>query len=155
MKRLLPFLFLPVLALAAPSTPITRGRLTTDIDGAGHSITNSPMATTNFVWDVVGSVTNNLPSGGGGVTIGDNQVTRISDSGTIYWMFFDDGEAIPVVDTDHLEIPYDNLTGKPDFAEKSELAGLVASTNLPALPESATVGDLVDSVNAIIGALHE
>ena len=96
----------------------------------------------------------NAPWGeGGGVTIGDNQVTRMSDSGTIYWMFFDD-EAIPIVDTDHLEVPYDNLTNKPDLAEKSDLARFVASTNLPSLSASSTVGDLVDAVNAVANALR-
>ena len=126
------------------------------LDFAKVSVTNAPWGessglTTNDVRAIVADATNGIPRG---VTIGENRVTRLSESGTIYWMFYDD-EAVPVVDIEHLEIPYDNLTDKPDFAEKSDLAGLVTSTNLPPLAASATVGDLVDRVNAVIGALHK
>lgn len=96
---------------AAPSTPITRGRLTTDLDAGGHTVTNSNLATTNFVWDVVGAVTNNLPTGGGITT---NDVKAI--------------------------------VGEEAYATR---------INLPPLPADATVGDLVDALNAVAAALRK
>ncbi len=77
MKRILAILLIAPAAFAAPQTPITRGRLTTDLDAGGHTVTNSNLATTNFVWEAVGTVTNNLPSGGG---ISTNDVRGLIES---------------------------------------------------------------------------
>ena len=158
--------------IAAPSTPITRGRLTTDLDAAGHSITNGPMATTNFVWEVVGAVTNNLPSGGmdgGAVT---NIVEGILTGATNGMVKVEDGQVL----LDDAEISasaatlgflavgdlraggsaayYGGEDEDHELAVKADIASCASRTNLPPLSASATVGDLVDRLNEVIGALR-
>ncbi len=165
MKRILAILLIaPVLALAAPSTPISRGRLATDLDGAGHSITNSPMATTNFVWEAVASVTN-APWGASGLTTNDVRAivaaatnaiprgiavegapaTNLVSSGTVYWIS-DEYGASPVVDGSNVLVPFSNIENVPDFAVR---------TNLPPVSASATIGELVGSINAVINAMRK
>ena len=172
------------LLLAAPSTPITRGRLTTDLDAGGHSITNGPMATTNFVWDAVASVTNNLPQGGideealrAIVASATNGVIRVDEYGlaTVAGeIVVRDGITFTDAGGGNLNMQHGSVSAlNGSFAGQvttgdivvnnkrlgtaafASAFGLAASTNLPPLAASATVGDLVDSVNAIIGALHE
>jgi hypothetical protein len=135
--------------IAAPATPITRGRLTTDLDAAGHSITNSPMATTNFVWDVVGSVTNNLPSGGIDEETVRSIITPVEDLAiqAKYTAEHAEGtaeinrQAISDLSTVAYTGDYADLSGKPDFS------------GIPVLPESATIGDFVDVLRAVLEAL--
>ncbi len=160
------------LLLAAPSMPITRGRLTTDLDAAGHSITNGPMATTNFVWDVVGIVTNNLPSGGGGLTTNDVQAI-VADEGYIKP---DQYEIVHVTEIQADAFAFGDTTirlgedytdpggeavfykeylgGNRELAVKSDLTAIDIRTNLPPISATATVGDLVDALNAIANALR-
>ncbi len=184
MKRfLLLFLALPV--FAAPSTPITRGRLTTDLDAGGHTVTNSNLATTNFVWEVVGAVTNNLPSGGGITT---NDVREIIKAGgviitgvvTLAGANYPTDDAILIVDGRQIRTNGNSIeihgegnslsiygmdVDIPEWAslisagDRQTLPEYIAATapartNLPPLSASATVGDLVDRVNAVIGALR-
>ena len=183
------------LLLAAPSTPITRGRLTTDLDAAGHSITNGPMATTNFVWEVVGNVTNNLPQGGGITTndvraiVADEGFVKLDADGdvTIGGNIYADElmltgginatgtGAFESVTTGDINAGGDaSIAGGLYVGGNASVVGALTvgghglgtaayrnanqfatATNLSPLAVSATVGDLVDSVNAIIGALHE
>ena len=153
-------------------------RFVTDIDGAGHSITNSPMATTNFVWEVVGSVTNNLPSGGGidgeavtnivegvvadatnaipcGVAIdlrgdGSETVRDAALSGTAYTEWSAYGELPDGRMTYGLSLMFDEIAQHEAFSGRYP-----ARTNIPALPASATVGELVDAINAVATALRK
>ena len=178
MKRfLLLFLALPV--FAAPSTPITRGRLTTDLDAGGHTITNSNLATTNFVWVVVGTVTNGM-SGGGVDEDAVRAIVKDATNGVIrvdqYGIAVIPGEAHI---RDGINISNGGITSQggilsygsvvanmqlsaPSLAtgdillDGREIGTVFASrTNLPPLSASATVGDLVDTINAVIGAFHE
>ena len=149
MKRfLLLFLALPV--FAAPSTPITRGRLTTDLDADGHTVTNSNLATTNFVWEVVGAVTNNLPSGG----VDDGEVV----TNIVYGIVAAATNGLPNEDAvwrvadaraaDHASGALEAARLYTDYAISS------TRTNLPPVAASATVGELVDAINAISTALR-
>ena len=145
MRRLLLLSILSISCqlLAAPSTPITRGRLTTDLDAAGHSITNGPLATTNFVWEALANF-----SGG----IDENAVTSIVES-----VVFAATNGLP--DEEYVWRVSDARAA--DHAEGALAAARIYAdaavsatrTNLPPLSASATVGDLVDRVNAVIGVL--
>ena len=86
MKTILLLALMAGAVFGAPSTPITRGRLTTDLDAAGHSITNGPMATTNFVWEALSGFT---PSSGGLTT---NNVRDIVDEKTASGFLRDTGD---------------------------------------------------------------
>lgn len=180
MKRfLLLFLVLPV--FAAPSTPITRGRLTTDLDAGGHTVTNSNLATTNFVWEVVGGITNNLPSGGGGGITTNDVKAIVADATNGFIRVNEYGIAVIPGEAnirDGINISNGGITSQggivsygsvvanmqlsaPSLATDEILLDgreidtvFAARTNLPPLSASATVGDLVDRVNAVIGALR-
>ncbi len=168
---LLLLLLLPALAPAAPSTPISRGRLATDLDGAGHSITNSPMATTNFVWDAVASVTN-APWGASGLTTNDvraivkdrvanldgdivtsGRIRSYGDSvaGLNLYAISDGPGTGRVFAEDGV---YIGPSASP-AATHDDLAALDIRTNLPPVSASATVGELVDSINAVINAMRK
>lgn len=174
MKTILLLALMAGAVFGAPSTPITRGRLTTDLDAAGHSITNSPMATTNFVWEalanfapeggidgeavtgiverVVADATNAIPRG---VEIdlrgdGSETVRDAALSGTAYTEWTAYGELPDGQLTYGLGLLFDEIAQHEAFSGRYP-----ARTNIPALPASATVGDLVDAINAVATALRK
>ena len=182
MKTILLLALMAGAVFGAPSTPITRGRLTTDLDAAGHSITNSPMATTNFVWEVVGSVTTNLPSGGtdgGAVTNIVNDIVADATNGVIrvdeYGIASVPGEifvrdGIEVLNggiqvsgsitsygsiVANYQLSSQSVSTREILLDGSDVTTVFAArTNLPSLSASSTVGDLVDAYNAIANAMR-
>ena len=199
---------------AAPSTPITRGRLTTDLDAGGHTVTNSNLATTNFVNDAIAGIefpatglstndvraiveaeagpTNRLlhanADGALKMSDGDSAFPVIlsgsaDDEGTgglkwdthgfegffapvagYWWTWRMKGKTfvLPIMKGGTATNPVEIATTKEIVASTNGLvsaaevaAFFTARTNLTSLSTSATVGDIVDRVNAVIGALHK
>ncbi len=119
--------------------------------GEGLALTNGEIRatasgasglTTNDVRAIVAAATNAIPRG---IAVEGAPATNLVSSGTVYWIM-DEYGASPVVDGAHVLVPFSNIENVPDFAVR---------TNLPPVSASATVGEMVDAINAVIRAMKK
>ena len=130
--------------------------------GDGLSISNGVLsapgggtdgqAVTNIVEGIVADATNSIPRG---VTIdmrGDGSAiaTNAALSGTAYTEWNNYGELPNGQQAYGLGLVFDEIAQHEAFADRYP-----ARTNIPALPASATVGELVDAINAVATALRK
>ena len=128
--------------------------------GVPHNmVSRHTMVNTNLIGAVVGdglTLTNGTISAAGGLS--SNEVSRIVADATDGMVKTSDlnnytGDIVTGgrVSAGTIDVQ-GNPLGTAAYRNANEFA---TATNLPALPPSATVGEIVDKLNAVIGALHE
>ena len=135
-----------------PNTPVNTEIVGSEI-GAGLTLEDGVLSSdgvtggtvTNIVNGIVVNATNSIPLG---IEVDGTPARKVVSSGSIVWDFYD-GSATPTVDPQGVIIDWANIADRPD------IDALDIRTNLPPVSATATVGDLVDTLNAVIGALHK